>query len=212
MTGKRNRTRTYLSSQDRRARIVEAAFRCLQEHGHARLTARRIAEASGISLGHITYNFRDMNEVLLETYRHASRRLYEATQAELDMAPQAAADRLRAFLRTGFTAEFLKKDYVRVRIDLWSAALRHEEIARTELALYRRYRDQLVLLLEQVADERGLPRDGVAMLADTIMAVLDGLWLDWERRQNGEAVENGLEGCLRLVDAVLGVDAGASGR
>ena len=200
---KRNGTRAYLSSQDRRAEIVAAAFKCLQEHGYARLTARKITQASGISLGHITYNFKDMNEVILETYRYASRALYEATQENLGMAPEAAIDQLRAFLRTGFAPDFLKKDYVRVRVDLWSAALHHEEIASTELALYQRYREQLTLILEKIADERGLARDRVALLADTIMAVLDGLWLDWERRRNEDAVENGLEGCLLLVDAVL---------
>ncbi|QIG46520.1 TetR family transcriptional regulator [Nordella sp. HKS 07] len=203
MVRKRRGTRAYLSAEDRRAEIVEAAFKCLQEFGYAKLTARKIAETSGISLGHITYNFKDMNEVLVETYRYASRTLYEATMENLGKAPETSMARLRAFLRAGFTPSILKKDYIRVRVDLWSAALSHEEISNTELVLYQRYREHLALILSTIAAERGRSVDEVPLLTDTIMATLDGLWLDWERRQSQEAVDNGLEGCIRLVEAVL---------
>lgn len=203
MVRKRTGTRTYLSAEDRRAEIVAAAFQALQEFGYAKLTARKIADVSGISLGHISYNFKDMNEVLVETYRYASTALFEATQENLGKAPETPIEQLRAFLRTGFTPSFLKKDYIRVRVDLWSASLSHEEIASTELALYQRYREHLAQIISRLAIERKRGDEKVTLLVDTIMATLDGLWLDWERRQNEQAIENGLEGCVRLVDAVL---------
>lgn len=181
---------------------MEAAFRCLQEVGYAKLTARKIAESSEISLGHITYNFRDMNEVLVETYKYASRILLEATQEDLIKAPTTAYDQLRAFLRTGFSPAFLKKDYIRVRVDLWSASLAHVDIAAAELTLYQRYRESLAAILSKIAIERRNDDAQVTLLADTIMATLDGLWLDWERRQSHDAIDNGLEGCMRLVDAI----------
>lgn len=203
MVRKRSETRAYRSGEDRRAEIVESAFKCLQEFGYAKLTARKIAETSGISLGHITYNFKDMNEVLVETYRYASRTLFDATQESLGKAPENPIDQLRVFLRTGFTPNFLKKDYIRVRVDLWSAALSHEEIANTELALYQRYRDSLSAIVSEIAGERGRSEQAVPMIVDTIMATLDGLWLDWERRHSVQAIDNGLEGCVRLVDALF---------
>jgi hypothetical protein len=39
--------------------------------------------------------------------------------------------------------------------------------------------------------------------SDTIMAALEGLWLDWTRRHSETAIQNGLEGCIRLVNIVL---------
>lgn len=203
MARKRNATRAYLSAEDRRSEIVEAAFKALQEVGHAKLTARKIAEATNISLGHITYNFKDMHEVIVETYRYASRTLFEATQHDVDTVRGTVREQLQAFLYTGFTPNFLSKDYVRVRVDLWSAALWHEEIAATELSLYQRYREHLADILTKLASERQQGEKDVALLTDTIMATLDGLWLDWERRQDHQAVDNGLKGCLLLVDALL---------
>lgn len=191
------------SPQDRRTEIIEAAFRCLQEHGYAKLTARKIAEHSNISLGHITYHFKDMKEVLVETYRYASRTLFEATQRDLGRSSKSPIEQLRAFLGTGFNKVFLKRDYLRVRIDLWSAALAHDEIAAVERELYESYRARLSELLGGVAIDRHCEPDAVTPLADTIMATLDGLWLDWERRHDEAAIGNGLDGCIALVNAKL---------
>jgi AcrR family transcriptional regulator len=195
--------RVFRPSQERRAEIIEAAFQCLQEYGYAKLTARKIAEHSNIALGHITYHFKDMKEVLVETYRHASMILFEATQQDLSRSPNSPIDQLRVFLGTGFSEVFLKRDYLRVRIDLWSAALAHDDIAVVERELYERYRSRLTELLRNVAIGRGCGPEKVTALADTIMATLDGLWLDWERRHNETAIHNGLEGCIALADAML---------
>jgi hypothetical protein len=89
-----------------------------------------------------------------------------------------------------------------LRIDLGSAALTHPAIAATERALYDRYRDDLAGHLAALAGPDRLDR--VPALSDTIMATLDGLWLDWMRRRDAGAVQNGLDGCLQLALLVLG--------
>lgn len=197
------KARMVKTSQDRRSLIIKAAFQCLQEHGYAKLTARKIAEHSNISLGHITYHFKDMKEVLVETYRYASLTLFEATQQELSRSDKSPIDQLRVFLGTGFTKIFLKREYLRVRIDLWSAALAHEEIAGAERELYGRYRSRLNELLHDVATDRGCGSEAIPFLADTLMATQDGLWLDWERRHSESAIRNGLDGCIALVNATF---------
>jgi AcrR family transcriptional regulator len=205
------RPRVFRTAEERRAEIIEAAFECIQEAGYANLTARRIAERSHISLGHITYNFKDMKEVLLETYRLASRLLYDASQHDLDRSPKEPLGKLRAFLETGFSEPFLKRDYVRVRVDLWSAALTDEDIATAERQLYQRYRQGLAVLVSDAAGS-GVDEAEIDLLVDTIMATLDGLWLDWVRRGDTKAVRNGLDGCLRLVEATAKRVGAGTGR
>ncbi|WP_137114144.1 TetR family transcriptional regulator C-terminal domain-containing protein [Mesorhizobium sp. GR13] len=84
-----------------------------------------------------------------------------------------------------------------MRIDLWSAALTHDDIAVVERELYERYGSQLTELLRDVAIGRGCGPEKVAPLADTIMATFDGLWLDWERRHNETANTMVWEAALR---------------
>lgn len=203
MTTPEPRERVYKSSRDRRSEIIKAAFSCMQDFGYAKITARKIAERSKASLGHISYHFKDMNEVLIETYRHASGILFEATRQDLSQSFADPIDQLRAFISTGFTQPFLKREYLRVRIDLWSASLTDSGIAAVERELYDAYRQNLIACLQDVAADRRCDPAPVGFLGDTIMATLDGLWLDWERRHDEQALRNGLDGCLCLVNSVL---------
>ncbi|MEY3960597.1 MAG: hypothetical protein RIR14_1251 [Pseudomonadota bacterium] len=187
---------------DRRREIVEAALRCLERVGYADLTARKIAAEAKMSLGHITYHFADMDEVLAETCLLASERLQAAADARITMPGATPAERLEAFLKAGFSEEFLALSHLRTRIDLWSAAQVHPAIAATERALYDRYRAQLERLLHQVSDP--WKTDRIPMVSDLIMATLDGLWLDWMRRRDAQAVQNGLEACVLFARLRLG--------
>lgn len=178
---------------DRRTMIAEAALRVLGREGHAGLTARKVAAEAGLALGHISYHFKGMDEVLSEAYRLLSARLRAASGESGTTTPQ---DRLQAFLHAGFTDAFLTPAHIRTRIDLWSAAAAHPAVAETELALYSHYRAQLETLLAPL-----ITPDRIPALTDTIMATLDGLWLDWMRRRDRQAVENGLAVILDLATA-----------
>lgn len=170
---------------------------CLKRDGYAALTARKVAQAAGLSLGHLTYSFVDMDELLAETYRLASDSLRHATDLELDSAGEDPWARLEGFLRAGFAPEILDPGYLRMRVDLWSAALTHPKIAETERALYDRYR----LALEGLLRAAGPMTDAtvVRALTDAVMALLDGLWLDVLRRGDPDAVENGIGACMDLA-------------
>lgn len=189
---------------DRRHDIAAAALVCLQTGGYAALTARKIAAEAGLSLGHISYHFASMDEVLSEAYRLASANLGKAEAALLAVGSGEAvtpAARLAAFLAAGFTPAILTPAHLRVRIDLWSAALSHPAIAETELALYTDYRARLTGHLTALALPAHAPR--IVAVADLIMAALDGLWLDWMRRRDEGAVQNGLALCQKIALAEL---------
>lgn len=179
---------------DRRSEIAEAALRVLGREGHAGLTARKVAAEAGLALGHITYHFKGMDEVLAAAYELLSARLRAASEASDSTA--TPRERLQSFLNAGFTPEFLTPAHIRTRIDLWSAAAANPAVAKTELALYSHYRGRLIELLQPLATA-----DRIPALADTIMAALDGLWLDWMRRRDDRAVQNGLTVLLNLAAA-----------
>jgi len=190
-----------MTRPDRRAEIARAAMECLKLHGYAALTARKVAEAAGLSLGHLTYCFADMDELLSETYRLASEELRHTTELGLEGAGQDPWARLESFMRGGYVPEILDPGYLRMRVDLWSAALTHPKIAETERALYDLYRTALEGHLLVAGPRTGTT--AIRALADAVMALLDGLWLDVLRRGDLDAVENGIDACLDLARARL---------
>jgi TetR/AcrR family transcriptional repressor of bet genes len=183
---------------DRKTDLAAAALRCLARDGYASLTARKIAAEAGLSLGHITYHYDTMDSLLAAAYALASDQLRRSTTQHLAQQATPLA-RLDAFLRAGFTPEFLTPAHLRMRIDLWSAALSHPAIAETEAALYSRYRAELMGHLTALA----APDRDPAPVADMIMATLDGLWLDYIRRGDAQAVDNALTACLTYAKSAL---------
>lgn len=153
-----------------------------------------------MSLGHISYHFPSMDALLAETYRLASERLRHKGEDLLE-GKATPLERLAAFLQAGFTDEFLTPAHLRMRIDLWSAALSHPAIAETELALYQRYRNELERHLIAIAAPGKV--QNLRPVSDLILATLDGLWLDWMRRRDQGAVQNGLTACLTYASSQL---------
>ena len=189
-----------LKSTSRKRDLAAAALRVLQRDGYAGVTARKIAAEAGMSLGHISYHFPSVDALLAEAYALASDQLREAGSLRLAVkaSPQ---DRLEAFLLAGFTPEFLTHSHLRMRIDLWSAALSHPAIAVAERALYARYRTELDALLLALA----LPEKtgAIPLVSDMIMATLDGVWLDWMRRRDQTSTQNALLACMDYARVTL---------
>lgn len=189
-----------LKSTSRKRDLAAAALRVLQRDGYAGVTARKIAAEAGMALGHISYHFPSVDALLAEAYALASDQLREAGTQRLAVkaSPQ---DRLEAFLLAGFTPEFLTHSHLRMRIDLWSAALSHPAIADAERALYARYRTELDALLLALA----LPEKtgAIPLVSDMIMATLDGVWLDWMRRRDQTSTQNALLACMDYARVTL---------
>lgn len=189
-------------TEARRREIAEAALRCLEQHGHVGLTARRVAAEAQLSLGHITYNFIGMDEVLATAYRLAVTRMQDQAEARIQLPGATHAERLEAFLRAAFAPETLTPQVLRVRIDLWAAAQGNPVLAETERALSAAWRARIAELLERMCDP--WKADRIPQVADLIMAALDGLWLDWARRGDETSMRAVIEGCVTFAKLRLG--------
>ena len=191
-----------MTTDDRRKQIAEAALRALQSVGHAGLTARKVATEAGMSLGHLTYHYKDMAEILAAAFRIASEQVQAAGRQALIQPGGTPSERLDRFLRASFTSDLMTPAHLRLRVDLWSAALTRPDIAKIELALYQSHREAVERLLDRMAADYAIDR--IPVVADMIMATLDGLWLDWLRRGDEAAVRNGLDGCVLFARLRLG--------
>ena len=194
--------------ENRRLALIRATLRVLERDGWSRLTARKVAAEAGLSLGHITYHFRSMDDLLLAACHQMSDDLQAFAEAQPAEMPDDPMGRFTAFVRAAFRPEFLTHGYLRIRIDLWSAAQVHPAIASADRALQVRYRGQLIALLEDIARPHGtvhLVRD----IADATIATMDGLWLAIARHHDPGEVERGLRVCCDYTRLLLAPGAAA---
>ncbi|MFQ4149084.1 TetR family transcriptional regulator [Arthrobacter sp. LAPM80] len=76
----------------RRARILDAALDVIAEHGVARTTHRKIAEAAGVPLGSVTYHFESLEGLVGEAFTKLGNRTadgFEAAMAAVGNEAQA---------------------------------------------------------------------------------------------------------------------------
>lgn len=186
----------------RRQAIVEAALKVLETHGHAGFTARRVAGEAQMSLGHLTYNFTDMAEILAAAFALAAERMQALAEARISLPGATHAERLQAFLTALVAPETLPDSLLRVRVDLWAAARGVPALQATEAALNEALRGRIAQLLDLMADSWKAER--IPAVTDLILAALEGLWLDRARKGDGARAASVIESCVMFARLRLG--------
>lgn len=189
------------ASGDRRREITVAALDCLIQHGYAGLTARRVAGRAGISLGHLTYHFTNMEEVMVETYRLAADRLSLCAPLG-EVTGLSATERFAKFLQSVYAPETLSPENIRLRVDLWSAAQEIPAVAEIERALYDARAAQIEAHLTAISDPWKTGR--IPAVQAFVMATLDGLWLDYMRHSDIESIDAAIDACALFAKMRLG--------
>lgn len=188
------------TSDQRRAQIAAAALVCLTKFGYAGLTARKVAAEAGISLGHLTYHFDTMEAVLAAAYRLASEQL--APPVAIGAAGTTPGERFESFLRAVFAPDQMTDAALRLRVDLWSAARTNPAIAGIESGLHDQMRVKIEDHLTAISDPWKTGR--IPMVEGFILATMDGLWLDYMRHRDLDAVHGAIEAMVLFARMRLG--------
>ncbi len=105
---------------DTKARILDAAFRCLATEGYAALSTREIAKDAGVNHALIHYHYRTKDQLVIAVLEAANRKLLERQQA-MYRAPAGFAEKWAEARR--FYESDLASGFVRVQAELWAASL-----------------------------------------------------------------------------------------
>jgi len=151
-------------------RILHAAAARIVAGGTANLSMQDVADAAGVSKGLIHYHFHDKETLLTRLIEWMTRESIERESATLARSvPKTAVDDLWTWVAGEIERGHLRvlNELAQERGPLISDAIRHSARARREAAALTV--DRLFALLEL------RPRVPVPLLADVIVAFIDGL-------------------------------------
>ncbi len=163
------------ASDDKAAKIVQAAHKVLTRQGYARTTIKEVATAAGVSRGLLHYYFKNKEEMLFMVVREsvaASTQLCQTILKQSNTRQEIAANICQAMRR--FVAE--SPHFISIIFESWSLA-RQSQSARDELEkVYNLFRQGLCQGLED-AIGRGVlkPSTSVIQMATVLTAFIDGL-------------------------------------
>jgi AcrR family transcriptional regulator len=188
--------------ENHRERLVEGALSCLHERGYARTTARDIAAAADANLGSIGYHFGSKDALLTEAIRQGFNDWTEHIVGQvLESEAATPLERLRVSLAATTASFEEQRPLLLAFIEALAPAARSPELREQLAELYEEMRQGIGLLVAaSLGEDAGDPSPAARTLASALIAVCDGLVVQWlldpERTPSGDDLADAVETAL----------------
>lgn len=162
----------YSRGQEGYEQILGAALGLLIDHGYRALSFRRIAEASGMKVGHISYYFPTKEELvraLLDAVISRYEEEFTAIIHEPGTAPEARLEAMIIFILD----DILTKKTTHFFMELWALSNHDRFVLDRVQELYARAREPLNEIIAEI--NPGLPEAERETLALFISASMEGM-------------------------------------
>ncbi|WP_414441291.1 transcriptional regulator BetI [Burkholderia sp. 22PA0106] len=156
----------------RRAQLIDATLRTIDEAGLPGTTLASVAQRANISTGIVSHYFGDKDSLLEATMRHVLRDLWLATTRRRIAAHREPRARLRAIVAANFDDTQLSAPVMKTWLAFWSQSMHAPALGRLQRVNTRRLHSNLCAEFA-----KALPRANARLAALGLAALIDGLWL-----------------------------------
>lgn len=184
-------------SQSRRLDLIDAGIRCLGEGGMSSFTIDKICKQAKVSRGLINHHFKSKDDLLLCIYDSMTSYLVETDES---INPES---RLLAVIDKSFDSQSFEKTNLRAWLAIWGEVATHVELKRLHETRYRLYQSNLAQSIAEIAERRKLQVDAIAV-ARQLIALIDGLWLEYCLHSDGFSLSAASRDCYQFVQGHLG--------
>ena len=172
-------------SNARHQHIIASAIGVIAEYGIVEFTFNKVSRQAGVSAALIVHYFGSKEALLEAAFRSVVRQLNNQATVRLGLAAGSRA-RIEALVDSHLGHNEYAEDSARIWLSFWGQALHVPQLARVQRAHQKRMLSNLKFDLRQLVDARD-----VLPMADTIAAMIDGVWLR-AAMNGGGALQNGL--------------------
>ncbi|MDF0596653.1 choline-responsive transcriptional repressor BetI [Psychromarinibacter halotolerans] len=180
----------------RRAALVKATIDEIGTAGTLDVTVGRIARRAGVSSALAHHYFGGKDDLFLAAMRHILTQYGAAVQARLSKA-NGPRERLDAVVRASFEQEQFSGHVVSAWLNFYVAAQSSPRAQRLLKVYQRRLRSNLVHDLRPLVGARA------PVAAETVAALIDGLYIRAALAPGQSAPEDAAGRVLRLLDMVI---------
>jgi AcrR family transcriptional regulator len=164
-----------------RERLLAAAIRCIEEKGYAHTTTRDLVAASNTNLALIGYHFGGKEALLAKAMAECITRWTERVQhAVFDAQASGPQVQLQAALTALLDSFEADRGLITVCVETFPPALRSDILRRQVAAAYADARTAGLAMITRVCADAGLePPPGAAAIPSLIIAICEGMMLQW---------------------------------
>jgi AcrR family transcriptional regulator len=184
------------SDRGHRERLLEGAIVCLQEKGYARTTSRDLVAASDTNLASIGYHFDSKEHLLNVAVTEAFQRWLKPLVAlAAEPEPATPLERLGRTLNGVMDTLEENRPLITACLEAWAQLARSEDLRAEMLVSYEDFRTVIARTTRDAFAEIGSTGVDSDALAVLIIALFDGLLVQWQLDPSGSPSAS------RLIDA-----------
>jgi AcrR family transcriptional regulator len=174
--------------------ILDAVLTVLAREGISGVSMRAVAREADVALGLMNYYFTDKTSLIAAALRRLGEQDAKLVEPQQGLGPR---EQLVGSLRRVVDEEFLRGDYLALRLQLWALAPVDPSFASINQEAQERYRDGLAQLIEQAGPELE-PTEAARRAAD-ILIIQNGLWLTSMLIVDQDAIDRGVLRCEEIA-------------
>jgi len=190
-----------------RERLLEGAIVCLREKGYARTTSRDLVAASGTNLASIGYHFDSKERLLNIAVGEAFQRWLKPLVAlAAEPGPATPLERLQRSLEGVMDTLEENHSLVAACLEAWAQMCRSADLRAEMAATYDDFHRVIAATIREAFAEVGPPDVDADALAALIIALFDGLLVQWqlgpERTPSAERLTAAAQGAIAAIAAI----------
>ncbi len=203
LVGEENANYRRKSAEERKGDLVAAAIACLAQHGVSGFTVENICAIAGVSRGLISHHFGGKDALLAASYAAMTAHIARIDTREELAAGTPARDILKSVIDSNFSADALKRSEIKAWLAIYGEIAGNRRLLDIHRARYETYHASLVTAINAAARDAGAKTDA-AQLATSLIALIDGLWLQWGLDQTRISPQAARQACYDLLGEMLG--------
>jgi len=180
------------SSRQRRQELIEAGIVCLGKGGMSAFTIDQICRQAGVSRGLINHHFVSKDDLLVCIYAHMTDYLMRDGSG---LSPQ---QQISGFIDSSFDKNSFKKSHLRAWLAIWGEVATNPDLKTLHQSRYQKYRQQLVSALTGI-DIAGISPPVAEHIARQLIALIDGLWLEYCLHSEGFSLASAKADCYQFL-------------
>ena len=164
-------------ASERKQQIIKATIECITRYGYSNFSMQDVARVADVSKGIIHYYFLNKEDLMMTVLDNVSLEI-----ETLLISSESAQDvevRLSNVIWMCANVVQNKREYYRINMDFWTQIDQKEKVREEVAKHYAKFRGTIAGIIQQGIDEGVFRKGDAHQFASLIMALIDGLALQW---------------------------------
>ncbi len=183
---------------ERKAQIIKATIECIARYGYNNFSMQDVARIADVSKGIIHYYFLNKEDLMMAVLDRVAGDI-EGMLASVSEKTGNPVDAIKMLVSICFGVVKEKREYYCINMDFWTQINQKEKVRQAIAKHYSTFRSAAAALIQAGIDSGDFKVPNAAHAASIIIAMVDGLSLQWLFDENTIELDPISASCIELI-------------